>query len=66
LPPNFQQHNLKAGSSTPLFDAKIRNTQGINVWENRAPKPFGSSGNMIFKNQRVANTAKIHKSPLTI
>lgn len=46
LPPNFQQHNLKARSFTPSFDTSIHNAQGINVWANKAPKPFGTSGSI--------------------
>merc|ERR1719245_1789852 len=40
LPPNFKPCSLKGRPFTPTFDLSCHNTQGIDVWKNKGPKPF--------------------------
>jgi len=46
LPPNFQHCSLKGRPFTPTMDLSIHNTQGIDVWVTKGPRPFGSSGTL--------------------
>merc|ERR1712018_330477 len=46
LPPNFQRTSLKGRPFTPTMDLSIHNTQGIDVWVTKGPRPFGSSGTL--------------------
>ncbi len=48
-PPDFKPYSLKSRSFTPTFDTSIHNVQGINVWANKAPKPFGQSNTLPRK-----------------
>ena len=49
LPPNFQHCSLKGRPFTPTMDLSIHNTQGIDVWTTKGPKPFGMSGTVTRK-----------------
>ena len=49
LPPNFQHCSLKGRPFTPTMDLSIHNTQGIDVWVTKGPRPFGSSGTLPRK-----------------
>jgi hypothetical protein len=46
LPPNFTPCSLKGRPFTPTFDLSCHNTQGIDVWAIKGPKPFGKSGTL--------------------
>merc|ERR1719225_772295 len=43
FPQDFQHTSLKARSYTPSLDLGCHNVQGINVWDNTAPRGWGSS-----------------------
>merc|ERR1719370_908862 len=40
LPPNFKPCSLKGRPFTPTFDTSCHNTQGIDVWANKGPRPY--------------------------
>ena len=49
LPPNFKHCSLKGRPFTPTFDTSCHNTQGIDVWAPKGPKPFGKSSTLPRK-----------------
>merc|ERR1711981_374966 len=46
LPPNFQHCSLKGRPFTPTMDLSCHNTQGIDVWTTKGPRPYGKSGTL--------------------
>ena len=49
LPPGFQPTSLKGRSFTPSLDLSCHNVQGINVWLNKGPKPYGKASSTTSK-----------------
>merc|ERR1719412_1744081 len=47
LPPNFQHCSLKGRPFTPTMDLSIHNTQGIDVWTTKGPRPYGSKSGTL-------------------
>ena len=64
LPPDFKPYSLKGRSFTPTFDTSIHNVQGINVWANKAPKPFGQSSTLPRKGSFINVTDGFRTGPL--
>merc|ERR1711899_488073 len=47
LPPGYQPTSLKGRSFTPSIDLSCHNVQGINVWANKGPKPYGKASSNL-------------------
>jgi len=65
MPPNFKPYSLKGRCFTPTFDTSIHNVQGINVWANKAPKPFGKSSTLPRSAGPSVNKTTYAESPDT-
>merc|ERR1712223_262357 len=47
LPPGFEACSLKGRPFTPSLDLSCHNVQGINVWANKGPKPYGKASSNL-------------------
>jgi len=63
LPPNFQHCSLKGRPFTPTMDLSIHNTQGIDVWTTKGPKPFGMSGTVTRTAIKQAKSGELPPQP---
>merc|ERR1712226_802158 len=63
LPPNFQHCSLKGRPFTPTMDLSIHNTQGIDVWTTKGPKPFGMSGTVTRTAIKQAKSGELPPRP---
>ena len=56
LPPNFKPCSLKGRPFTPTFDTSCHNTQGIDVWANKGPRPYAPGKSSTLPRKTIAAT----------
>ena len=66
LPPNFKPCSLKGRPFTPTFDTSCHNTQGIDVWANKGPRPYApGKSSTLPRKTHSCYTAGMICNPLT-
>ena len=56
LPPNFKPCSLKGRPFTPTFDTSCHNTQGIDVWANKGPRPYAPGKSSTLPRKTAGQT----------